>query len=308
MPDQLKVGVAGAGVFGRFHAQKFSAISGVTLTSVFDADLERANDLAIIHDAMAFDDFDKFLETIDLLSIATPATTHFNYGLRAAKVGRHAYIEKPLAIEPNDAGILIEEFSVRNLTLFVGHQERHLLHNLGVFSDARVHSAEFSRCGSGSGRGTDVSVVYDLMIHDLDFACQLGFKNALKYDVCGDFDETITTISFANGTASFIASRKRPSPKRYMKLITDEGDKELNFLDKTISINKKRLNFSAITKNDISDPLLKNIQNFVLCIRDSDQIQNDNSDILAALNLAKKIELTREDFATDIAMIEGLTA
>lgn len=294
MPSKLRVGVAGAGVFGGYHAQKYAAIPECTLDAIFDIEIARAEALAAKYRARAYDDYDAFINAVGALSIATPASTHFDYGRRAAQAGRHAYIEKPMTTDHQQAQILVDEFQTRRLVLGVGHQERQLLDGLGLLQGENIEAMEFSRCGPASGRCSDVSVVYDLMIHDLDFAYQMGFKAAESLNVCGDENETTATIVFGEGIASFIASRNCVEPKRFLKLSSKTRLVEVDFLQKTMTINGIASSYGDQNNTQIFDPLLANIKEFVVAASDPAMNLIDQTSVLGALKLATKIEHARE--------------
>ena len=169
----LRAGIVGAGVFGRIHAKKYSAHEGVTLNAVIDPDQEKADAAAAEFGAAAYADYDAFLDNVDVLTIAAPAAAHYELGVKALRAGRHVYVEKPLALNSTDADEMIETALAQDLVLRVGHQERLVVDALGLFADgATPMHLEFARCGPASGRCEDVSVVFDLMIHDLDLAAR----------------------------------------------------------------------------------------------------------------------------------------
>lgn len=292
MVDRLRVGVAGAGVFGGYHADKYSELDNVDLVAVFDTEVASAKRLADKHGAQSHDNFETFLDSVDAVSIATPATTHFDYGMRAAQAKKSAYIEKPLAVNSSDGRLLVKAFKEAGVALVVGHQERHILERLGVldFSGA-VSSIEFARCGASSGRCMDVSVVYDLMIHDLDFAALLGLTNPSMVDVSGDRDETIATLQFPGGaSASFVASRKSQSPKRLMKLRSADTVVEIDFFARKITKDGVQRGFDDVSSEDISDPLLLNVEKFVSLSQNNGIVGPGASAGETSVAMAEKIE------------------
>src|SRR4051812_25427717 len=104
----LRAGVAGAGVFGGYHAGKYALTPGVRLAAVYDHHLDHARALAARHGAEGFDDLAAFLAAVDMVTVASPADTHADVALAALNAGRHAYVEKPLAIFGGDARVLAD--------------------------------------------------------------------------------------------------------------------------------------------------------------------------------------------------------
>jgi predicted dehydrogenase len=122
----IRVGVAGAGVFGGNHAKKVAANDGATLVGVFDRDLSRAQALAEPLGAQGYDDLSALLAEIDALVVATPAVAHGGVARAAIDAGRHCLVEKPLAATHEDALILCEHAAAAGLVLQAGHQERYI--------------------------------------------------------------------------------------------------------------------------------------------------------------------------------------
>ena len=306
--QSVRAGVAGAGVFGGHHARKYHQMKDVALTAVFDVDQTRAQALAGDGGAAAFDDYDAFLDAVDVVSITSPATTHADYGARAAAAGRHVYMEKPLATSARAAAALVDDFSAAGLVLHVGHQERFVLEALGVCGAGPWRSAEFLRVGPPSGRCGDVSCVFDLMIHDLDFAVWLGVADGAPTDVavCGDADETIATLTFANDTsASFIASRVREAPGRRTILKSVAGeDTEIDFLAKTRRCGEAVRAFGMEDVPSIADPLGASLANFVAACRGEAQSHIAGATALGAVRLAEAVENAREAVPTLAASLD----
>ncbi len=297
MELKLKTGVVGAGVFGAFHAGKHASSSRADLTGVWDIDADRAGALADRFGAKRFSSLDLLLSTVDALTIATPAPTHFDIAKRALTAGKHVYVEKPLAMTVAEADILIALAERKSLVLQVGHQERFVLAAMGApRDDAAPRRLEFSRCGPPSGRGEEVSVVFDLMIHDLDIARLFGFGAPLKVAASGDRHETIATLTFEGGRqCSFIASRRMDARRRVLRAEYDDGAVEIDFVNRTISNSaeanaaKKQLNMSAF-----ADPLGVSVEAFFSSILDGAKTMIDGKAGRGAIEWAALIEGARE--------------
>ena len=191
MIGTMKAGVVGAGVFGGYHAEKWATLPGATLVAVFDTDAERAAALAVKTGGEPFTDLGLFLESVDLVSIASPAVTHGALALQVLRAGKPVYVEKPLAVSLEDADAVAREASQRGLVVACGFLERVAFEAIGLLdAPTRPSMIEATRLGAPSARNQDVSVVLDLMIHDLDLVLALAGGPPLTVEAEGSFGET----------------------------------------------------------------------------------------------------------------------
>ena len=237
MSSKLRIGVAGAGVFGAHHAAKYAAHDQAALTAIFDVERDRANSLADRFGVAAYRDYSEFLRDLDAVIIAAPATVHFELARDALKAGCHIFVEKPLALCAADADKLIEVAAEKQRVLQVGHQERYVFDAAGLFGRDRAPTKiDCARRGSTNGRCEDVSVVFDLMVHDLDLVRQLTNAELLDADAHGCADEVSAALQLSNGTiAALNASRRASSLERHMTLTYDDGVIEFDFIKREIS-------------------------------------------------------------------------
>ena len=128
----IKIGVAGAGVFGNNHANKVKGDTRAQLIGIFDLHLDRAQELAAKHGVKGFDNLEEFLSQIDALVVATPAVAHGGVARAALNAGKHCLVEKPLAASAEDAKILCEISEAKGLILQAGHQERYIFKAMGL--------------------------------------------------------------------------------------------------------------------------------------------------------------------------------
>ena len=172
MDGDLKAGVVGAGVFGGYHAHKYASLPGVRLMGVLDADAPRAVALADKLGVTAYTDIDAFLAQVDVVTVASPASTHAEVARQALNWDRHVYVEKPLALKVADARALVSLARDKGMVLAVGHQERAIFRAMGLLDapETPVRIEAVRRSSYYPGRGTDVSCVLDMGIHDLDLA------------------------------------------------------------------------------------------------------------------------------------------
>jgi predicted dehydrogenase len=220
-------------VFGGYHARKYAGLPGVRLAAVYDHHRVHAEALAGALGAEAFDDLDAFLAAIDAVTVATPADTHGDIALAALRAGRHAYVEKPLAIASAEAAALVEAARAGGRVLACGHQERVVFEAMGLMDlPERPVRIEAVRLGTPSARNRDVSCVPDLMIHDLDLALALAGEGAARpIDAGGGFDAAWAEVDFGGGlTGRFEASRAAQARARTMRLVYPSGVVEIDFL------------------------------------------------------------------------------
>lgn len=237
MSREIVAGVAGAGVFGSLHASKYLTSPDVRLAAVLDRDAGRAEALAEKCGARAFTDLKEFLNAVDVVTVATCASSHFNVARAALECGRHVLVEKPIALTLAHADRLIRIARERHLVLQVGHQERFVFDAFGIFGRRlRPRLVSCVRRNPVTGRGEDVSVVFDLMIHDIDLVRRMGFSDPVSLAAFGHADEADAKFTFADGaTVTFEASRLASVRERRMTLDYGVGVVEIDFVNRKIS-------------------------------------------------------------------------
>ncbi len=298
MSKRIKAGVVGAGVFGAYHARKFALSRLTDFIGVFDVDSAKAETLADDLGARSLERFDELLDEVDAITIASPARTHFEMARQALIAGKHVYVEKPLALRLTDADELVRLAREKHVVLQVGHQERFVLDALGLPRPAcSPRKMEFRRCGPATGRGEDVCVVFDLMIHDLDLARMFGMSKALNVSSAGDENETTSTIEFEGGSrCSFVASRQRNERARSMTAIYDDGVINLDFLSREMQNSTQhriKSDFRTPSHAALMDPLGFSVNAFVGSILGGRPAMVDGRAGRGALELAELITEAR---------------
>jgi predicted dehydrogenase len=300
MSQVLKCGVAGAGVFGGYHANQYAKLPGASLAAVYDLHLDRAKAVAGPLGGEAFDDLSAFLERVDLVSVTTPATTHADVAGAALRAGRHAYVEKPLAATVEDAERLLDLAGARKLVLAVGHQERMVFRAMGLFNvPERPLYLEAVRKGTWSPRNSDVSCVLDLMIHDIDLAFALDPAEVIAVEAEGRTthgplpDEVRAEATFESGLiAVFEASRIAEARDRRMRLVYPSGEVEIDFLARTIrNTTPFALNADFAETPVGRDPLGSALKEFLAVVSgDHANLPAGPRDGVRALDLALAVE------------------
>ena len=234
MTKRIRIGVAGAGVFGGYHCSKISDLPQADLAGVFDIDHARASALAGKNHTLAATTFQALLERADAVVIATPAISHFELAEAALRAGRHVFVEKPVALTTREASQLIALAQAAGVVLQVGHQERYVAEAAGLFGrDAAPVKVNCVRQTASSGRCEDVSVVLDLMIHDIDLIRTLTDAELKSVVATGDAHAVEAELVLTNGsTVMLTASRRSASPERRMNLIYEDGLIEFDFVNR----------------------------------------------------------------------------
>jgi predicted dehydrogenase len=287
MTKVLRVGVAGAGVFGGYHANKYKQAPDagipVEFVGIYDLDKSRAEALATTHGVAAFggDELEAFLGKLDAITIATPAFAHAIVAKKALVAGVHVYSEKPLATTVEDGADMVDLAADKGLVLACGHQERSVFEAMGLYGvPEKPLRLEAVRNGTASTRNLDVSVVLDLMVHDLDLALSLSGSSAGGLTATGKrrtdegykaagADEVTAEIDFESGmTASFEASRMAAERKRTMRLVYPSGEVAIDFLARTfVNTTPFKLDAEFAEAAIAKDPLGTSVFRFLETVR-----------------------------------------
>ncbi len=244
MTDLLRIGVVGAGHFGRFHALKIAASARATLAGVHDLDGERAARVGAEAGGAPALGLGELLTASDAVVVAAPADAHFDIAERALLAGRHVLVEKPLAATLAQADRLAALARAAGLVLQVGHLLRYSAEHEAIAARiTRPLYIEATRIAPFKPRGTDVSVILDLMIHDLDLVLSLVDSEIESVDALGAAvssqyeDIANARVRFANGcVATITASRISLKTERKMRLFSEEGYCSADFVARKLTM------------------------------------------------------------------------
>jgi predicted dehydrogenase len=240
----LKIGVIGAGHLGKIHIKCIKEIPEFELMGFFDADAAHAQTISKEFGIRHFDTIDKLINAVDIVDIVTPTIAHFEHATRALKQFRHVFIEKPIVASPQEALKLIEIAREANVKVQVGHVERYNPAMVAAlpFIDKPMF-IEVHRLSSFNPRGTDVPVILDLMIHDIDIILHTVHANIRKISASGVAIVTDTAdivnarLEFDNGcVANLTASRISLSPMRKARFFQRDAYISVDFLNKKTEI------------------------------------------------------------------------
>lgn len=239
---RIKLGIVGAGRLGGFHSDKGAANENVFLAGVYDPSEQARKRIAEKHHIPEFSELGQFLDQIDAVVIAAPSVLHYEIGKICAEAGKHILMEKPVTTSAADARALLELTQKKNLVFQTGHVEQYnpIWHGiedwLVPFRQKNRKAVVFTNRTSGyTFRSTDVGVVLDLMIHDLELVLSLINSPVVSIEAdgfCqlgGHEDSAYADLRFANGSAVHLtASRVEQIPGRKMLI---KGEKETINID-----------------------------------------------------------------------------
>ena len=237
MMDPLNVGVIGVGHLGSLHTKMYAQTSLVNLVGVYDVDSQRAKKVAAEFGIKAFSTLDELLSQVEAVSIATATQSHYDVAMQVIKRGVHLLIEKPITATIEQAKALTEQAEIKGLKLQVGHIERF---NPAILALEPYNITplfiESHRLAQFNPRGSDVAVVLDLMIHDIDLILSLVKSKVTRIDANGIAvisdtpDIANARLQFENGcVANVTASRISQNKMRKMRLFQRDAYISIDF-------------------------------------------------------------------------------
>lgn len=231
MKKSVKVAVIGAGYMGKFHAEKLAACAGAELAAVVDTDAARAKEVGAALGCSHGTDYREWLGRIDAACVAVPTELHDRVARDCLAAGVHVLVEKPLARTLGEADALLAAARAKGLVLQVGHLQRfNPAFRALAEQPGRPLFIDIERLAPFKNRGTDVDVILDLMIHDLDLVLALAKAPIAEVSACGfrvltgAIDIANARIEFADGcVASVSASRVSQSPVRKLRVFRHDA-------------------------------------------------------------------------------------
>jgi len=227
----IRFGVVGVGSLGRHHARILSSLDGATLVGIQDDDGDRAGAVSSEYDVPEFDDLDRLLGSVDALVVATPTSSHAAIAVAALEAGTHVFVEKPIASTLADADSILDAAARNGRIVQVGHVERFngAVRAAREFLD-RPLFIESHRLAPFVPRSTDVAVVLDLMIHDVDLVRSLVERPIESIAATGVpvitsmVDIANARLTFEGGAvANLTASRVSPDRMRKLRIFQRSG-------------------------------------------------------------------------------------
>jgi predicted dehydrogenase len=297
----LRVGVVGVGHIGKNHARLYAETGAADFTAIFDNDPQNAAQVAEQYGVRAAATLEEFSGLVDAASLATPTVSHYEIGRALLEKGKHLLIEKPIAEDTAQASELAELAAARRLVLQVGHVER-FNPVLGAL-EARLTRPRFieaHRLSPFPNRSTDIGVVLDLMIHDLEIILHLVRSPVQTIDAVGvpvlsrREDIANARIRFENGcVANITSSRISPERMRKIRVFQEDAYLSLDYQNQTGEIYRRSA--TGIDRSEVEiereEPLKRQILSFIECARGGLEPKVSGFEATAALELA--VEITK---------------
>jgi predicted dehydrogenase len=299
--EKLKVGVVGVGYFGQFHAEKYSKIKEVELVGVVDADPSRVRETAKRYRTQPFEHHTDLFKKVQAVSIAVPTPFHYSVTKDFFLQGIDVLLEKPISNTLEEADELIALAESRNLVFQLGHLERFNGALSGLEGKVRgPRFIESHRLGPFTGRGAEVDVVLDLMIHDIDILLSLVSSKIKQLQAAGvsiltPYPDIVNArIEFENGcTASLTASRVSTDRVRKTRIFQPDGILSIDYQSQELFFSKKDKKIPEMKTEQIpvqkNDPLEAEIRSFLQCVRNRNNPRVCGLDGRRALDLAIQI-------------------
>ena len=296
---KLRVGVVGVGHIGSSHARLYGGVPTAELAAIYDTDVGRANSIARKSGAIAAQSLDQFAELVDAASICTPTNSHHEIALPLLQRGKHLLVEKPIAENPQHATELAELAVGRGLILQVGHVER--FNPVLSALEARLTHPRFieaHRLSPYPNRSTDIGVILDLMIHDLEIILHLVRSPVENIDAVGvpvlskGEDIANARIRFENGcVANVTSSRISPERMRKIRVFQEDAYLSLDYEKQTGEIYRRESGKIIRDKvpSEREEPLKQQLMAFVECAMTGRQPRVSGFQATAALELAVAI-------------------
>lgn len=304
--NKIRCAVIGVGYLGKFHSDKYAALDNAELVAVSDASPERCDEVAKLHNVEGVVDYTKLIGKVDAVSIAVPTSNHYEVAKLFLENGVHVLLEKPITTTVAEAEELIKIAKDKNVVFQIGHLERF---NPALIAMQEVLDKpifiESLRIAPFKIRATDVSVVLDLMIHDIDLVQHLVGSEIKDIRANGapvlskHLDIANARIEFENGcVANVSASRVSSKMKRQMRVFQHDAFFSGDLQNKTLSIHRKGKNemfpgVPEIVRENLAladaDALLEEIKAFLASIENGSAPLVSGEDGLRALHTAHRI-------------------
>ena len=317
IPSQpLRIGVIGVGNMGRHHARILSLLKDTELAGVADLNVERGLEIATSYRTRFFENYLDLLPHVDAVCIAVPTKLHHQVGIDCLQAGVHILLEKPIAASIPEAESLVNTAAESNCILQIGHIERFnpaFVELSKVCQSEEILAIEARRMSPYSQRANDVSVVLDLMIHDIDLLLELTASPVVKLTASGSsasdagyLDYVTATLGFANGVVATLAASKITHSKiRTLTAHCKNSLIETDFLHNDIAVHRYQTvnlpthNHPQLYRQDgliekvytsNIEPLYAELEHFVSCIRGGECPYVGGKQGIQALRLASLIE------------------
>lgn len=306
----IKIGVIGCGNMGRNHIRVLRSLGNLyELVGVYDTNKENAEKAANIYGIQPFDNAEDLINKVDAISIVVPSCLHQMYSDLCVGKGKHVLVEKPLALNINDAKKMKENADKANVILMVGHIERYnpVTEELNkILENEEIISLDFHRLSPYDKRISDTDVVRDLMIHDIDILNGLvtekpiNIKSTAAAVYSDKYDYAQALIEYPNGIrASLTASRVTEAKNRRLEVHAKGAYISVDYIDRSINIARRtnfklNLGYEAAYKQEniiervfvpLKEPLVVELEHFAESIINNKKPKTAGEDGVKALQI-----------------------
>lgn len=295
----VRIGVIGVGYLGRHHARIYSELEGIELTAVADTEEGKAAEIAKLYGCRSFTKYSDLLALCDAVSIVTQTTTHYAIAMDCLRAGKDVLVEKPMTEGLGEGEDLIREAGKRSLILQVGHLERY---NPGIIAASGLIGApwfvESERLSPFLGRGTDVDVTLDLMIHDVDVVLSIVKSKLTDIRAAGEsvltdkIDLAKVWLEFENGCKAMITA-SRLSPEKQRRLMVFQKDSFVSVDYQNHEVRRYFKNGSDMSVDTVrpekKEPLKEELKDFIRCVETRSRPKVSGREALDALEVILKI-------------------
>ncbi len=311
--QKVRVGVVGVGYLGSLHAEKFFQMDDVELSCIVDILPERRELISQRYRVKGFENYKDIVDLVDAVSISTPTSLHYEIAKFFLENGKDVFVEKPISRTVDEAKELVDMAERKGLILQVGHLERFngaFVKIVPMVKDPLFVESE--RLSPFRDRGTDVDVVLDLMIHDIDLiswmvGSAVGSIRAVGVPVLTDqLDMAQAWIEFENGVVANVkASRVSREGVRKLRIFQPSGYISVDFLGKRATfIERRTLSYEVFSGADV-DPLFDELKSFVKCVAERRTPVVSGRDGMRALEIAEMIKSEVMRKMEDVNVLRG---
>ena len=308
----FRAGVIGVGHLGQHHARLYASLPGAQLVGVSDQSIERAKVVAERHGVQVFQTVDELLPHVDGVSVAVPTSSHYVVAKACLLAGKHVLVEKPLAVMPAEAQELVQLAKQKGCCLQVGHSER--FNPIMALMRPHIGRPVFIECHRLSGfseRGTDVDVVLDLMIHDLDLVLAFNPGPVEEVRAAGvtvlssSIDIANARIQFASGcVANLTSSRVSTTKMRRLRLFQKDSYVSIDFQTRHGTISRRQVKAGEKPTVEVEqlqggdeEPLKLQLASFLYAVSTGTRPAVSGEDGAAAVEAAHQVIQAIEVFA-----------
>ncbi len=301
---RVACGVIGVGGLGQHHVRIYKTLESADLVGIFDVNARRMHEIGERFSVRCFNRLESLLDNVEALSVAIPTSKHYEVGKLILKAGKHLLIEKPITSTVEEGEELVHLAAKKGVILYVGHSERFS----APMRTARrwIRNPRFIealRLAAFGRRGTDVSVIHDLMIHDIDLVLSIVSSEVSSVEAVGvpvftsSVDIANARLCFGNGTiASLTASRVSLDRLRKVRFFQPDAYISVDLLGKSVKIHRKKDNASSLLNNQVDEWRMQDlIEELNPSVDDEEPLMLEINDFLLSVLGEKKPEVTGED-------------